>query len=454
MKFIDEAVIEVHAGNGGDGSASFRREKYVPRGGPDGGDGGAGGSILAVADRNINTLIEYRYARIHRARNGDRGHGSDCYGRGADDVVLRFPVGTVISDRDTGALVADLDTHGQQVMLAKGGRGGLGNLHFKSSTNRAPRHKTPGWPGEARKLKLELRVLADVGLLGMPNAGKSTLIAAISNARPKIADYPFTTLVPNLGVVRYSNRPGRDDAGTEFVVADIPGLIEGAAEGRGLGHSFLKHVEYARVLCVLLDMAPTAEQSPEAQLAILLGELGGYQPALLDRPRIVIGSRSDMATDATLPGGVLPVSSFTREGLSGLVATMAQYVDAARREEVISHSREIVVHRPVVDTVRVERRPNGEWQVLGRAALRAVRFQDLTNDEALEEVTRRLKEIGVDRLLTRAGALDGDVVTIGQLTFEWYRDATTAGLDRAGHHRATRRERLARQGRLEDIDDE
>ena len=225
MKFIDEARIEVIAGDGGDGSASMRREKFVPFGGPDGGDGGRGGSVYAIADRNINTLIDYRYAKKHLARNGENGRGSDCYGKGGDDVTLRMPVGTIISDMDTGELIADLTEHDQQVMLAQGGAGGLGNLHFKSSTNRAPRQKTDGKPGERRMLKLELKVLADVGLLGMPNAGKSTFISSVSNARPKIADYPFTTLAPNLGVVRVG--PSKS-----FVIADIPGLIEGAAEAR------------------------------------------------------------------------------------------------------------------------------------------------------------------------------------------------------------------------------
>jgi len=232
MKFVDEATIEVHAGKGGDGIASFRREKFIPRGGPDGGDGGRGGSIHAVADRNINTLVEYRYARIHRARNGGKGQGSDCYGKAAEDITLQVPVGTVISDLATGEVIADLAADGQTAVLVKGGQGGLGNIHFKSSTNRAPRQCTPGGPGESRNLKLELKVLADVGLLGQPNAGKSTFIRSVSAARPKVADYPFTTLHPNLGVVRV-------DENRSFVVADIPGLIEGAAEGAGLGHQFL-----------------------------------------------------------------------------------------------------------------------------------------------------------------------------------------------------------------------
>ena len=240
MKFIDEAIIEVIAGDGGRGASSFRREKYIPRGGPDGGDGGKGGSIFAIADRNINTLIDYRFARIHRAKKGENGRSADQYGHGADDIVLRMPVGTMITDADTGEVVADLARHEQKAMLAKGGKGGLGNLHFKSSVNRAPRQFGPGEEGQVRNLKLELKVLADVGLLGMPNAGKSTFIRAVSAARPKVADYPFTTLHPNLGMVRV-------DDNNSFVVADVPGLIEGAAEGAGLGLQFLRHLQRTRL---------------------------------------------------------------------------------------------------------------------------------------------------------------------------------------------------------------
>ena len=254
MKFVDEATIEVVAGDGGNGCMSFRREKFIPFGGPNGGDGGRGGSVFAVADTNINTLIDFRYARRHEARRGENGRGSDQYGAAADDIVLRMPVGTIVSDADTGERITELLEPGEKVCLAKGGDGGFGNIHFKSSTNRAPRQKTPGWPAEQRRLRLELRVLADVGLLGMPNAGKSTLIAAVSNAKPKIADYPFTTLHPNLGVVRVG-------AERSFVVADIPGLIEGAADGAGLGHLFLRHLQRTHVLLHLVDFAPQDEAS-------------------------------------------------------------------------------------------------------------------------------------------------------------------------------------------------
>ena len=288
MKFIDEATVELHAGKGGDGSASFRREKFVPRGGPDGGDGGRGGSIFAVADRNINTLVDYRFARIHRAKNGAAGMGSDCNGKSADDVILSVPVGTVISDFETGEFIADLTNHEQKMLIAKGGDGGLGNLNFKSSTNRAPRQFTRGMPGESRKLKFELKVLADVGLLGMPNAGKSTFIRAVSAARPKVADYPFTTLHPNLGVVRVDNN-------RSFVIADIPGLIEGAAEGAGLGHQFLRHLARTRLLLHIIDIAPfDAATDPVAEARAIVNELKKYDEALYDKPRWVVLNKADL----------------------------------------------------------------------------------------------------------------------------------------------------------------
>ena len=288
MKFVDEATIEVHAGKGGDGIASFRREKFIPRGGPDGGDGGRGGSIHAVADRNINTLVEYRYARIHRARNGGKGQGSDCYGKAADDICLRVPVGTVIIDLTNGEILADLSADGQIASLAKGGQGGLGNIHFKSSTNRSPRQCTPGEPGESRSLKLELKVLADVGLLGLPNAGKSTFIRSVSAARPKVADYPFTTLHPNLGVVRV-------DENRSFVVADIPGLIEGAAEGAGLGHQFLRHLQRTRLLLHLVDLAPLDDGAdPVNDARAIVEELRKYDESLYRKPRWMVLNKADL----------------------------------------------------------------------------------------------------------------------------------------------------------------
>src|SRR5512138_2926848 len=278
MKFIDEAKIEVHAGKGGDGAATFRREKYIRYGGPNGGDGGRGGSVWARADRNINTLIDYRFARIHRAESGEKGMGSDCNGAGGEDIELRVPVGTLVRDEETGGLVADLAADGQRALLARGGEGGLGNVHFKSSVNRAPRQFTRGTPGESRNLALELRVLADVGLLGLPNAGKSSLIRAVSSARPKVADYPFTTLNPSLGVARAGD--------ASFVIADIPGLIEGASQGAGLGHQFLRHLARTRILLHIVDIAPLDPQAdPVRDAKAIVAELGRYDPDLHAKSR-------------------------------------------------------------------------------------------------------------------------------------------------------------------------
>ena len=339
MKFIDEATIEVHAGKGGDGAASFRREKFVPRGGPDGGDGGRGGSIHAVADRNINTLIDYRYARIHRAKNGGKGMGADCYGRGAPDIELRMPVGTIVSDFETGELIADLAHHEARATLAQGGKGGLGNLHFKSSVNRAPREYTHGEPGVSRKLKLELKVLADVGLLGMPNAGKSTFIRAVSAARPKVADYPFTTLHPNLGVVRA-------DEARSFVVADIPGLIEGAAEGAGLGHQFLRHLQRTRLLLHVVDIAPLDEGSDTVRDAkAIVAELKKYDAELYRKPRWLVLNKTDLlpaeTRDKTVrafirklgwKGKSFTISALTGEGCQALTYAIMDHLDHEQRE--------------------------------------------------------------------------------------------------------------------------
>lgn len=342
MKFVDEATIEVIAGKGGNGASSFRREKFIPKGGPDGGDGGRGGSVIAVADRNINTLVDYRFARKHVARNGENGRGSDQYGAGADDVTLRMPVGTVIYDADTNEQLFDLDKHGETVVLAKGGDGGLGNLHFKSSVNRAPRQFTPGKEGEQRRLRLELKVLADVGLLGMPNAGKSTLITKISNARPKVADYPFTTLHPNLGVVRTS--PSKS-----FVVADIPGLIEGAAEGAGLGHLFLRHLSRTRVLLHLVDLSTMNPDEDRIEVAVaemqaIENELRKYDAELYAKPRWLVLNKFDMIEDADeareafitqsqWQGPVYCISALNGDGTQQLIYDLQEMLDKTKAAE-------------------------------------------------------------------------------------------------------------------------
>ena len=333
MKFVDEATIDVAAGKGGDGCISFRREKFIPFGGPNGGDGGRGGHVWVVADPNLNTLIDYRYARRHEARNGEQGRGSDQFGAAGTDITLRMPVGTIIRNAETDELIKELLEPGDKFLLAKGGDGGFGNLHYKTSTNRAPRKKTPGWPGQQFKLKLELRVLADVGLLGMPNAGKSTLIAAISNARPKIADYPFTTLHPNLGVVRVAPEKS-------FVVADIPGLIEGAAEGAGLGHLFLRHLQRTRLLLHIVDLAPfDPEVDPVGQARAIVEELKKYDPGLYEKPRWLVLNKLDMIPPEERAarvrdfvkrfkwkGPVFEISALTREGCEPLIQRIYEHV--------------------------------------------------------------------------------------------------------------------------------
>jgi GTP-binding protein len=348
MKFVDEATIEVIAGKGGNGSASFRREKFIPKGGPDGGDGGRGGSIIAIADRNINTLVDYRYARLHRARNGENGRGSDQYGAGAADITLRVPVGTVVYDADTDEQLFDLNHHGEKAMLAAGGEGGRGNIHFKSSTNRAPRQFTYGKEGEQRRLRFELKVLADVGLLGLPNAGKSTLISKVSNAKPKIADYPFTTLHPNLGVVRTSES-------RSFVIADIPGLIEGASEGAGLGHLFLRHLSRTRVLLHLVDLSSPDPSIDPVEAAVegaraITEELRKYDEALYEKPRWLVLNKLDMVEDPAetqkrfcealgWKGPVFAISALTGNGTQELIWALQDWLDVEKEKENVESDK-------------------------------------------------------------------------------------------------------------------
>jgi GTPase len=444
--FVDFAQLHAKAGDGGAGCVSFRREAHVAKGGPDGGDGGKGGDVWIVADHNQASLLGFQDHPFRRATDGQHGTSKRKHGsRGKDQVVI-VPVGTMVLSRE-GELLVDLSGPGDRWLAAEGGLGGQGNNRFLSNNRRAPAFAEQGELGQENWFNLELKLQADVALIGFPNVGKSTLIARVSAARPKIADYPFTTLVPNLGVVRVGERTGRPNDATEFVMADIPGLIEGAAVGRGLGHDFLRHVERARVLCVLLDLSELAPMAPQEQLDVLLRELGDYQANLLERPRVVVGSKGDAAA-YEMPG-VLTISSITGEGIDQLVAELAGLVVQVRREEIERIEHEVVVHKPLPDEITVERAGASEWIVAGRPAIRAVRFQDLTDDEALAEIVRRLRTLGVDRMLTRAGVRDGDVVNIGPLSFEWWRDDVSAGLDRGDHHRASRRERLARHGRLD-----
>jgi len=340
MKFVDEAYIDIAAGDGGNGCVSFRHEKYKEFGGPNGGDGGRGGHVFAVADPSLNTLVDYRYSRRHEAKRGQHGMGSDMFGAMGDDITLKMPVGTIICDAETGEVLYELLQPGEKLMIAKGGEGGYGNLRFKSAINRAPRQKTPGHPGERKSLKLELKVLADVGLLGMPNAGKSTFIAAVSNARPKIADYPFTTLHPNLGVVRVGPEQS-------FVVADVPGLIEGASEGAGLGHQFLRHLQRTRLLLHIVDIAPFDEGvDPVAQAKAIAAELKKYDPELYAKPRWLVLNKLDMVPAEEraarvkdfvkrmrYKGPVYEISALTREGCESLIRDIYKHIHDRHVEE-------------------------------------------------------------------------------------------------------------------------
>ena len=427
--FGAESQINVRGGDRGAGCVAVRREAHVAKGGPDGGDGGRGGDVWLVADRNVASLLAFKDHPHRRADNGVHGQGKKKHGAGGDDTVVHVPEGTVVLDRD-GTVLADLVHQGDRWLGAAGGRGGKGNARFLSNKRRAPMFAEQGEVGEERWLNLELKLMADVALVGFPNVGKSTLISRVSAAKPKIADYPFTTLEPNLGVVRL-------DDGFEYVVADIPGLIEGASEGRGLGHRFLRHIERARALVLLIDLAGGAggmtAEGPAEQARVLLEELEAYQPDMVERPRLIVGSRADLVpayldaatagTPVTTDDGLeldLCVSAVTGAGLTRLVGRMADAVREARSAE--PEPEGFIVHRPVPEGIRVERDDDGSFRVIGRQAERAVALSDLTNLEALDYAHARLKKLGVDKALARAGAREGDTVHIGGLSFEFEED--------------------------------
>ena len=436
--FVDECSLYVRAGDGGAGCVAFRREARVARGGPAGGDGGRGGDVWLVADRNVASLLSFRDHPHRRAGSGRHGSGNKRHGARGVDLEVPVPVGTVVLDHDTGEPLADLSGPGDRWLAARAGEGGRGNSRFLTNRRRAPAFAEQGERGECRWLRLELKLLADAAIVGLPNVGKSTFISRVSAAKPKIADYPFTTLEPNLGVVR------TDDV--EMVLADVPGLVSGASEGRGLGHRFLRHIERARVLLVMLDLAPGAAPPPAEQEAVLLGELERYQPDLLDRPRLVVGSRADLAavTGFEGPGAAasgagsgrgarpeaetgaggdfegLRVSSVTGRGVAEVTGELARMVTAARAAEPAATGA--VVHRPAGPAVGVTRSDDGSWTVNGRAAARAVALSDLTDPEALAYAQGRLDRLGVDKALAKAGAAAGDIVRIGDLTFTYEED--------------------------------
>lgn len=415
-QFVDECQLNIRGGDGGAGCVAFRREGPVVHGGPNGGDGGSGGDVWLVADHNVASLLAFRDHPHRRAGNGVHGKGKDLHGRRGESMEIKVPEGTVVRDMYSGELLAELVRHGDRWLGAAGGRGGRGNARFLSNSRRAPNFAEQGEHGEERWLILELRLMADVALVGFPNVGKSTLISVISAAKPRIADYPFTTLEPNLGVVSL-------DEDTEFVVADIPGLIEGASEGRGLGHRFLRHVERARALCLMVDLASLDGVGPAEQERILLDELGRYRPELLERPRIVVGTKADIVQpdDLRAIGWDRPViSAATGQGVRELVGQMARVVHESRQAE--PEPEGVVVLRPETTGAVVERLGDNEFRLVGREVERVVALNDVTTPEALSWIDARLQRLGVHKMLARAGVAEGDIVWIGEFCFEYRSD--------------------------------
>lgn len=421
--FIDEARIQVHGGKGGNGAVSFRREKFVPRGGPDGGDGGRGGSVVLVADPSLTTLMDFRYKTVYRAPSGGHGQGNNKHGRDAEDLVLRVPVGTVVYEEGSDVPVADLSSPGQTYVAARGGRGGFGNAHFASSVRQTPRVAEKGEPGQSRVLRLELKLLADVGIVGFPNVGKSTLISRVSAARPKIADYPFTTLVPNLGVVHVSDE-------RSFVMADIPGLIEGAHEGAGLGHRFLRHVERTRCLVHMLDVSGMTGRDPIHDYEVVNAELSAHSPHLGELPQVVALNKID------LPGAmqvadpvrreleargcdVFLISAVTGEGVQGLIYHTADLLDRIGPPPVGTAEAPVVIKAKPEHWWDVARADDGVLVVHGPAVERMVAMTDLNSEDSVRWLHRRLERMGVIKALREAGARHGDTVRIAETEFDF-----------------------------------
>lgn len=423
--FVDEAKIYVRGGDGGAGSKGFRREAHVPKGGPDGGDGGPGGNVVLQADTAISTLLDYHYKRHYKAQRGIHGKGSRQNGAHGDDLLLRVPVGTIVRDEETGDTIADLDRNGQRVVVARGGRGGRGNIHFVTPTRRAPNFAELGEPAEERWITLELKLLADAALVGFPNVGKSSLIARMSAARPKVADYPFTTLVPNLGVVRAGEY--------SFVVADVPGLIEGASMGAGLGHAFLRHIERTALILHVIDLTGGFEgRDPVHDLEVIDAELAAHAEDLAVRPQIVIGNKVDVngareksralaARCEELERPYFAVSAVTGEGMDAMMLAVGERVHELRVAEGPAETYEgTFVYEPKGErTITVQRWGGNEWRVTGGRVERMVIMTEIDNPEAVAFLQRRLARAGVEKALEEAGARQGDIVTIGPVTFEY-----------------------------------
>lgn len=424
MKFIDRVKIYVQAGTGGNGTVAFRREAHVPKGGPSGGDGGRGGSVIFVATNSLSTLLDLRYYREYKAQNGEKGHAKKMHGADADDLVIRVPVGTCVYDDDTGNIIADLTKDGQRAVIAKGGRGGRGNARFASSRNPAPKICENGEPGEKFNLRVELKLLADVGLVGVPSVGKSTLLSVVSKARPQIADYHFTTIVPNLGVVQVKD-------GRSFVMADLPGLIEGASQGKGLGHQFLRHIERCRVIVHIIDMSGSEGRDPYEDYVTINKELGEYEYRLLERPQIIVANKMDgdeaeenlkKFKEKLGDQKVFPIIAPIHEGIDAVLYAVADALETA--PDFFNQEEE---QESVLYTYKEEEKPftihnkgNGVWEVTGKKVERLVQMASFTTDDGFQRFALQIRNMGIDDALREAGCEDGDTVRLYDFEFEFY----------------------------------
>lgn len=424
MKFIDRVKIYVQAGTGGNGTVAFRREAHVPKGGPSGGDGGRGGSVIFVATNSLSTLLDLRYYREYKAQNGEKGHAKKMHGADADDLVIRVPVGTCVYDDDTGNIIADLTKDGQRAVIAKGGRGGRGNARFASSRNPAPKICENGEPGEKFNLRVELKLLADVGLVGFPSVGKSTLLSVVSKARPQIADYHFTTIVPNLGVVQVKD-------GRSFVMADLPGLIEGASQGKGLGHQFLRHIERCRVIVHVIDMSGSEGRDPYEDYVTINKELGEYEYRLLERPQIIVANKMDgdeaeenlkKFQEKIGDQKVFPIIAPIHEGIDAVLYAVADALETA--PDFFNQEEE---QESVLYTYKEEEKPftihnkgNGVWEVTGKKVERLVQMASFTTDDGFQRFALQIRNMGIDDALREAGCEDGDTVRLYDFEFEFY----------------------------------
>lgn len=423
MKFIDRVKIYVQAGTGGNGTVAFRREAHVPKGGPSGGDGGRGGSVIFVATNSLSTLLDLRYYREYKAQNGEKGHAKKMHGADADDLVIRVPVGTCVYD-DTGNIIADLTKDGQRAVIAKGGRGGRGNARFASSRNPAPKICENGEPGEKFNLRVELKLLADVGLVGFPSVGKSTLLSVVSKARPQIADYHFTTIVPNLGVVQVKD-------GRSFVMADLPGLIEGASQGKGLGHQFLRHIERCRVIVHIIDMSGSEGRDPYEDYVTINKELGEYEYRLLERPQIIVANKMDgdeaeenlkKFKEKLGDQKVFPIIAPIHEGIDAVLYAVADALETAPDFFNQEEEQESVLYTYKEDEkpFTIHNKGNGVWEITGKKVERLVQMASFTTDDGFQRFALQIRNMGIDDALREAGCEDGDTVRLYDFEFEFY----------------------------------